>query len=107
MSWKTGETIAFIIIVLMVIGGFVWLTHTMEEADRKSVTVMSMTDIGKILSVDFLEDGISIVRTERGDFSVYGHFQTMKDEYAILEQRESGRRFICLQNSDYCKRLSR
>jgi hypothetical protein len=95
----------FCLILSVVIWLGIFLKAEEEEAVKKNKTVMSISEAGKIEQVDFLDDGQSIVRTDKGDFCVYGRFQAMRGSYVIMETRASGRRYLCISNEKYCKRL--
>jgi hypothetical protein len=73
-------------------------------------TVVSTKDAGVMLSAKFttggfISDATTTIDTSKGTFAVYGTFQIMKGNKAVIETRKNGDLYLCDHSESICKLL--
>jgi hypothetical protein len=88
--------------ILLIIGIFI---ASSIHLHNYWTTVVSTTDVGQLITVQFHDGTSTSVETDRGSFLVYGTFQTTKGQTLVIKDRVNGRPLLCVQATDYCKEV--
>lgn len=76
----------------------------------REAKVAELQSVGRAVSIGFTGGGMvsgdkTQVSTSKGMFVVHGTFQLIKGNEIVIEERESGSRYLCDHSQDICSKL--